>query len=382
MRVFHVVRQFWPSVGGLEDVVGHLARQQVARGWTVKILTLNRIFNEPDKALAAHEIHAGLEIIRLPYFGSSRYPLAPNILGAIGSADLLHVHAIDFSFDFLASTRRVHGKPLVATTHGGFFHTRAHARLKRIWFDQVTRRSVRRYDAIVACSEADYDLFTPIAAGNLLRIDNGADIHKFAGSSSKVAVKRLATIGRFSVNKRLDRLLDAMAQLVELDQTWQLDIIGAPSDWSLDRLKAEIAARNLSDHVDVTIGASDAAVAALLARASLFVSASEHEGFGLAVIEALSAGLIPIVHANEAFRCLAKSCDLVHLADFSHPADAAAKIEEVFAALSQNHADLRSAAQKTAASYDWPAVADLYLDLYREAMEGNKIGQSKRDIVV
>ncbi|MGP0059441.1 MAG: glycosyltransferase family 4 protein [Beijerinckiaceae bacterium] len=380
MRVFHVVRQFWPSVGGLEDVVGHLARQQMARGWTVEILTLNRIFNEPDKVLAAHEIHAGLEIIRLPYCGSSRYPLVPNILGAIGSADLLHVHAIDFFFDFLAATRRVHGKPLIATTHGGFFHTRAHARLKRVWFDQVTRRSTHFYDAIVACSQADYDLFAPIAAGNLLRIDNGADIHKFAGSSSKVAVKRLATIGRFSINKRLDRLLDAMAQLVEVDQTWQLDIIGAPSDWSLDHLKAEIAARNLSDHVDVTIGASDAAIAALLARASLFVSASEHEGFGLAVIEALSAGLIPIVHTNEAFRALAKSCDLVHLADFSDSADAAAKIEEVFAALRQNHADLRNAAQQAAAGYDWLAVTDHYLDLYRDVMEAGKINRSKRDL--
>jgi alpha-1,3-mannosyltransferase len=380
MRVLHVVRQFWPSVGGLEDVVGHLARQQMARGWSVQILTLNRIFSAPDRVLAAHEIHAGLEITRLPYFGSSRYPLAPSILGAIGGADLLHVHAIDFFFDFLASTRRVHGKPLVATTHGGFFHTRAHARLKRIWFDQVTRRSVRFYDAIVACGEADYDLFAPIAAGNLFRIDNGVDIEKFAGRSSPVPVKRLATIGRFSINKRIDRLLDAMARLAELDQTWQLDFIGASSDWSLDRLTAEIAARKLTQHVHVAIGASDAQVAALLARASLFVSASEHEGFGLAVIEALSAGLIPIVHANEAFRSLAKTCDLVHLADFRDSADAATKIEEVFAALRQNHADLRSAAQKAAVNYDWPAVADLYLDLYREVMEAGKIGQSKRDM--
>jgi alpha-1,3-mannosyltransferase len=130
MRVFHVVRQFWPSVGGLEDVVGQLARAQTARGWTVKVVTLNRVFGAPDKLLAAHEDNAGVAIERLPYSGSPRYPLTPGILGAIGEADLLHIHAIDFFFDFLAWTRIFHGKPLVATTHGGFFHTQAHARLK------------------------------------------------------------------------------------------------------------------------------------------------------------------------------------------------------------------------------------------------------------
>jgi alpha-1,3-mannosyltransferase len=371
MRVFHVVRQFWPSLGGLEDVVGHLARRQMAKGWTVHIVTLNRLFSAPDTMLAAHELHDGLEITRLPYFGSSRYPIAAHILGAVGGADLLHVHAIDFFFDFLALTRRLHGKPLIATTHGGFFHTGAHARLKKIWFDQITRRSMRAYDAVVACSEADYDLFAPLAKDNLHHIDNGVDIEKFAGCSSQVPVKRLATIGRFSLNKRLDRLLDTMVCLVDLDRAWRLDIIGAPSDWSLDRLNTEIAARDLTQHVDVTIGASDAQVAACLAGASLFVSASEHEGFGLVVIEALSAGLMPIVHANEAFRALAKRCDLVHLADFNRPADAATEIEQVFTVLNQNHADLRDTAQKSIGAFAWPAVADLYLDLYREVLEAH-----------
>jgi alpha-1,3-mannosyltransferase len=380
MRVFHVVRQFWPSVGGLEDVVGQLARQQMAKGWTVQILTLNRLFRAPETVLAAHEFHDGLEITRLPYFGSSRYPIAARILGTVGSADLLHVHAIDFFFDFLALTRRVHGKPLVATTHGGFFHTGAHARLKKIWFDQITPRSMRTYDAVVACSETDYDLFAPLAKGNLHHIDNGVDIEKFAGASSAAPVKRLATLGRFSLNKRLDLLLDTMVRLVELDDAWRLDIIGAPSDWSLHRLNAEIAARNLTQHVDVAIGADDAQVAVRLARASLFVSASEHEGFGLVVIEALSAGLMPIVHANEAFRALAKRCDLVHLADFNRPADAALEIEQVFAVLNQNHTDLRGAAQKSVGAFAWPAIADLYLDLYRGVMDADKTRRSETNI--
>ncbi|MGO9023688.1 MAG: hypothetical protein ACLQIQ_05205 [Beijerinckiaceae bacterium] len=115
----------------------------------------------------------------------------------------------------------------------------------------------------------------------------------------------------------------------------------------------------------------------MLARTSLFVSASEHKGSGPAVIDALSARLIPIVHANEAFCALAKSRDLVHLADHSDRADAAAKIEEVFAAFGHTHAQSQSAAQEAAAGYYWPAATDHY----RALTEAGKINRSKRDIV-
>jgi alpha-1,3-mannosyltransferase len=369
MRVVHVVRQFWPSVGGLEDVVGQLARAQISRGWTVKVVTLNRSFAAPEKQLAAYDNHAGIAIERLPYSGSSRYPLTPRVLGAIGEADLLHVHAIDFFFDFLALTRLFHGKPLIATTHGGFFHTHAHTRLKRIWFDHMTRRSIRAYDAVVACSEADHALFEPLSDGNLHRIDNGVDINKFAGCSSPVPVRRLVTIGRFSLNKRLHLLLDVLAHLTELDRSWQLDIIGSPSDWSLDRLMAEIAARRLDAHIRVAADANNAEAAGLLAQASFFVSASEHEGFGLAAVEALSAGLVPIVQNNAAFRSLQKRSNIVKLVDFAEPTKTAAVINGLFAALQPEHDSRRRAAFDVARSFAWPRVADLYLDLYRQILD-------------
>jgi alpha-1,3-mannosyltransferase len=375
MQVCHVVRQFWPSVGGLEGVAGQLARAQMAGGTSVEIVTLDRIFSEPWRKLAANDSHAGLNIVRLPYFGSPRYPIAPKVLSAIDKADLVHVHAIDFFFDFLALTRRLHGKPLVATTHGGFFHTGAYAGLKKVWFDGITRRSMRSYDAVVACSEADEDLFAPIAAGNLQRIDNGVDIDKFAGCSSEVAAKRLATIGRFSFNKRLDRILDAMAHLVATDRAWHIDIIGAPSDWPRARLEAEIAARQLAAHVSVTTGASDAEAAALLARASFFVSASEHEGFGLAAVEALSAGLIPIVHGNAAYRALKARCALVQIVDFADPAGTAAAIARNFAESQEYYAERRQKARDAARAFAWPRMADLYLTLYDKILTGSNRGR-------
>lgn len=76
----------------------NVARQHQANSAdTVEIVTLDRVFTDPSAQLAQHEVHQGLPITRIGYRGSSRYPIAPSVLGAIRSADVVHLHGIDFS---------------------------------------------------------------------------------------------------------------------------------------------------------------------------------------------------------------------------------------------------------------------------------------------
>src|SRR5215208_4356428 len=105
MQIVHVVRQFHPAVGGMESVVLELATAQVAKGHAVRVVTLNRMFEKPHERLAAHEFVGGIEIVRIPYFGSNRYPIAWGVRRHIGAADIVHVHGLDFFFDYLAWTR-------------------------------------------------------------------------------------------------------------------------------------------------------------------------------------------------------------------------------------------------------------------------------------
>ena len=114
MDIVHVVRQFHPAVGGFESVVFELALQQIGAGHRVSVVTLNRLLNSPDNArLPAQETVAGIRIVRIPFFGSSRYPLAFSVLKHVGEADIVHVHAIDFFVDFLAWTKPIHRRTLV-----------------------------------------------------------------------------------------------------------------------------------------------------------------------------------------------------------------------------------------------------------------------------
>ena len=136
MFIVHVVRQFHPGVGGLETVVLELASAQVKRrtprsrrdpGPAVRRNQAGKNCPPPRPSTASRSF-AFLISAR------SRYPIAPSVLRHIKDADLVHVHAIDFFFDYLAWTKPLHGRTLVVSTHGGFFHTPYAARLKRVWF--------------------------------------------------------------------------------------------------------------------------------------------------------------------------------------------------------------------------------------------------------
>ncbi|MET1413498.1 glycosyltransferase family 4 protein [Roseibium sp. HPY-6] len=366
-RIIHVVRQFAPSVGGLEDVVKNLANQQRNRFEDVKVVTLDRLFTDPGKHLSSQETIDGIEVLRIPYSGSSRYPIAPSVLSRISEADLVHVHAIDFFFDFLALTRLIHHRKLVATTHGGFFHTRKFARIKSIWFNTLTRFSASQFAGLVCCSASDLDLFQKIAPHKSVLIENGAGIEKFMDASSPRPCKRLLTLGRFSSNKRLDRLLDLMSVLTKKDPAWRLDIAGMESELTADQLIEESSTRGLAEHIDVHVGLSNDELRRLIGQCSLFVSASEYEGFGLVLIEAMSAGLVPVVEANDAFRAIAWKHPLVRTVDYADTRRAADSIQASFAEL-ERHPGLRSEAIGAARDYGWSAKAQQYENLYRDIL--------------
>ncbi len=365
LRILHVVRQFHPNRGGLEDFVANLARVQAAGGDAVSVLTLDRLFVRPDERLPSRDHLGPIAIRRIPFRGSSRYPLAPSVLNGLGDADIVHVHAIDFFFDALAATRFIHRKPLVATTHGGFFHSGAYSGLKRLWFNGPTRLSAKAYGAIVACSRQDAARFAPIVGKRLTVIENGVDIEKFRGAASPLKTRRMITIGRLAVNKRPEWLLAMMAELVRQDARWRLSVVGAASDWSGERFRAEVDRLGLAGHVDLHLDAPDAVVRETMAGASLFVSASEFEGFGIALVEAASAGLGIVVNANTAFSDLAARHGGITLTRFSDPVAASRAVIDAFAALPE-HPLVPDWVQ----DYAWGHVAARYRAVYDAVLGG------------
>ncbi len=366
--VVHVVRQFVPSRGGLEDVVANLCRELLLRGWRVRVVTCDRLFTAPDTHLPEHETIDGIEVVRIPWSGSSRYPVAPQVFRHIRDAAIVHVHAVDFFFDALALGRLFHRRPMVATTHGGFFHTSRHAIIKAFWFRTVTRFATLAYDRLIGCSTSDVAQFSVIAGHKLELVENGVDTQKFRDMASPVAAKRLVTIGRFSVNKRLYRLLDAMKALAGQDPDWRLDIIGSPSDFSENDLRQAIAERGLGHAVSLFVSPDNATIAKAISKASFFVSASDYEGFGLVAIEAMSAGLVALLQPNDAYRALASRHSSITLCNFDDPDSAARTITRAYGDMQADPVGQRARMIEDAGHYGWSGVADRYIDIYRDIL--------------
>jgi alpha-1,3-mannosyltransferase len=364
--IVHVIRQFLPNRGGLEDVAANLARQTIDRGYRVRVVTLDSLFTARDKKLPHREYISGIEVVRIPWSGSTRYPIAPQVFRHLGDADLIHVHAIDFFYDALAWGRFLHRKPMVVTTHGGFFHTEKHAALKRVWFQTVTRFSAMAYDRVIGCSMSDLRQFSQIAPSRSMVIENGADIGKFADSASRTAKRRIVTIGRFSVNKRLDNLIETLAALKARDPDWHLDLVGVESDLSRQDLTDHVARLNIADAVTIHVSPDNDKIRNIIERASIFASASAYEGFGLVALEAMSAGLLPVLNSNEAFGTLGARHNALLLADFSDKAAAVQAIETAFERLQSRGPDIRAQLLADARSYSWDVVAERYIAVYKQ----------------
>lgn len=369
INVIHVVRQYLPSIGGMEEVVRNIALHQKRMGdENVKIVTLDRLFRNTSETLPAREMIDGIEVIRLPYFGSSRYPICLRILNELGDADVVHIHGVDFFYDFLAATRWLHKRSLILSTHGGFFHTSFASRAKLAYFNTVTRLSGIAYQKVVATSTNDNALFGKIMTSPKLEvIENGVDVEKYANQAAPELQPTLIYFGRWSANKGLMQTIDMFAQLKQRDKQWRLIIAGREYDHSYAELKERIDSLGLSDAVELVANPSDETIRQLLHKASYFICLSRHEGFGIAPIEGMSAGLTPVLSDIPPFRRLIENSALGFLVDDVHAPQSA--IEKLLALHAKGNADYqqrRANAIEFSNRYAWPQVADRYLELYRQ----------------
>jgi alpha-1,3-mannosyltransferase len=369
LKIVHVVRQFPPAIGGIEESVLNLCKLLIARhGLAIEVVTLNRCFRSPERTLVAHESVHGIPVTRISYLGSRRYPFAPGVLRHLHGADLVHVHAIDFFFDFLALTKPFHGKKLIASTHGGFFHTNFVASLKQIYFATVTRLSCAAYERICASSESDANLFRRIAGDKVITIENGVDLAKLAGCASPVRRRTLLYFGRIATHKRIDLLFPILRRLRTAMGDWRLIVAGSEWDVTFATLEAAARAQGVADAVRFVRDPSRDDLAKLASEASYFSAPSAHEGFGITAVEAMSAGLIPVLSRIPSFTRFVERAGAGLLIDPLDADDAAQLILALDSRVGKDLSAERLKLMGAAQSYDWASVSDRFAEQYAQAL--------------
>lgn len=302
LRVLLVSRVFWPNLGGIEKHVQWLGEHLVRRGHHVDVVTLDRSF-EDGSAYPAFDTLGDIRVYRVPFRGSTRYPLAPRVARFAAGYDVVHVHAIDFLADWLVATRRWHGRPVVLSTHGGFFHTAFAAGAKKLWFHTMTRRLVRRVDALVYTSDQDQELFAPLTdRGRLVR--TGVEMEPWASLTTAPDPSLAVTVGRVDSHKGIAALLRALAWVRDHDdRPFTARIIGPEVVPGLvAELTRSAESLRLGDRVRFEGKLPQEDLVEAVRTAGLGLWPAEYESFGISVVEAMAAGVVPVLNDIRAFR--------------------------------------------------------------------------------
>ncbi len=301
-------------------------------------------------------------------------------------ADLRHLlrsHAIDVVHSHNVAARqyaalaRVPGVVHVNTEHGTNRHSRG--MVNRLRYCYMRRRT----DMVVAVSTGAANAFRaafPVRDGELTVIENGVDTRCRVELSSTELRRRhgipegaclLGCVGRLSVEKGVDRLIDALGSIVSEraadSPDWRLAVVGDGAELAMLQRRSE--ARGVLDRVHFVGAVPDAG--AMMHMFDLLVIPSRSEGLPLVLLEAMVAR-VPIlttdVGENRAVIENGACGRLLPDAESRWPETIVRVLDE------QRRGALRPVAERAglrvAANYSLDRTLDRYETLYGRLMQG------------
>jgi alpha-1,3-mannosyltransferase len=210
-------------------------------------------------------------------------------------------------------------------------------------------------------------LFDQHAAGRLTVIENGIDNDKFRGAAAQTQTRTMIYFGRFVEHKRLPELFPLLAALKREHPDWRLIIAGRDGELTAKQLMGMAENAGVAEAVFCVPEPSDRQLRSLIGEASFFVCLSRYEGFGMAAVEAMSAGLLPVLSDIPPFRRLCEDASIGVLVtpENSHEI---ARILEANVLDDAANRFRRAWLRDTVRRYDWEQVAQQYADTYYEVL--------------
>ena len=301
----------YPPLGGGGGVINALLAQELAKRHEITVLTSQAL------GLPAESAEQGVRVVRVPVFFRRQEAVATlsSMLMFISSAhragkkllssekfDVLNTHFVLPSGPVGVRLARFAGIPNILTLHGGDLYdpTKSFSPHQHLWLRVWIRSLLRRCDIVVGQSKNTLEnmrrFYTPEIEG--LRIPLGIRKRSVtAGSRAAYGFRDneflLVTVGRLVARKAITDLIKIIEKL--RNEPFRLLIIGSgPQEILLKRFCAD---RNLQDRISFLGQIEEDEKFRILKMCDAYVSSSQHEGFGLVFLEAMSCGL-PIVCYN------------------------------------------------------------------------------------
>jgi glycosyltransferase involved in cell wall biosynthesis len=300
VRILHIAPNVARAYGGpTYSLVGYSAAA-ASRGVEV-VIAAPRPPAEDVEWLSGELPYARLALFT--GYGKNAFVFSPALYRWLRKAgtefDVVHVHGLLNAISSLSSRLCVsRGWPVAIRPFGtlsGYTVSHRRGAMKQLYFAVLERPTLRRASALHFTTEVERDesLGHEIEWGARAFVipppvrDGEGERPRTARSTSNVLV-----IARLNPVKRLELLLDAWPLVMERVPAARLAIAGEGSGDYERSLRRRAA--NLGESVRFVGNVQGIAKQRLLDESDLFVLPSLHENFGIAVLEALAAGL-PVV---------------------------------------------------------------------------------------
>ena len=362
LKIAILTELFHPHVGGCERRFMEIGRRLAAKGHDIHVFTM-----QYDRNLPKEEQVNGITVHRYAYSGNYVSPDGFRSFGGImkySVESFIRLLGSDYDLYYFNQWPLLHSlfaKP-VATP------------LIQEWCEVWTNNAKVTLMQKMLKNVGDYHVavseFTKQRLSNILKIDpskvavipNGVDVAKFSNSRTKVW-GRIIYAGRVVPHKRVKLLVTAFREVKKKIPTAELHIIGSGSKLQSVRNRAT-GIKDCYVHGFLP----EEQMVDLLKSAWLFVLPSEREGSGLAVLEAMAAGVpfITINHPDNAVKELCKfKCGLIAEPHESSIATTITQLfsnEELWNELSVN-------ALNFAKKYDWDTITNHVEDFFGKAVK-------------
>jgi alpha-1,6-mannosyltransferase len=363
MRIAQLANFYGPCSGGLRTALHHLGAGYAAHGHEVILIV-------PGGRHADEPMPSGVRRITLP---------APKIPGTGGyrALDPVRVKAL---LAKLNPERLEVSDRLTLRGMGNWARTRgipslviSHERLDRLLeqfllpealarrvADLANARMAASYDTVVCTTAFAREEFDRIGAPNVRQVPLGVDLATFTPARQDDDLRHtlangadtlIVHCGRLSPEKRVERSIDALAEL----RRTRLVIAGDGPRMSALRRRAAGLPVTFLGFLD-----SRTELARLLATADVSLAPGPHETFGLAALEALASGTPVVVSGSSALREIVRDdCGAAVADDAGEFARAVERMLEIPEPIR------RTAARARAEQFDWSTSVRSMLAAHR-----------------
>ncbi len=274
--------------GGAETMLATLSSGLIERGHTITCITA------AGSWLPEELVRRGVGSTAIQSGGPLNAAFIAQVRRVIRShgIQVVHVHLFDAAI-YSALAAHLEGIPIVTTLHG---QADVDRRGLKAWIKRMILS--RSATCVVAVSDAlrqELQASLSVPHARFRVIHNGVDWRPVPAppAREKDWAPRLLAVGNIRQPKDYPTLLDALAIALRSHASIQLDVAGQPDrDGLYEALLQQAKNLDIQDHVTFHGFVSD--TAPLLARADCFVLSSTREGFSLATVEAMLAG-VPVV---------------------------------------------------------------------------------------